>query len=86
VANSVFHYGSNGGNRLRGVHIMVEVRKKSSEDIGVRLLKLLLYRLYSMSYVIPLKWYEILISVVMGALTGIGIGSVIGGYVKHVVR
>jgi hypothetical protein len=66
---------------------VVKVKRNSEkEDIGLRLLKLLLYRLYSMSYVIPLKWYEILIAAIMGALMGIGIGSVIGGYVKHVVR
>jgi hypothetical protein len=51
--------------------------KVKDEDIGIRLLKLLLYRLYSMSYVIPLKWYEMLIATIMGALMGLGIGSVI---------
>jgi hypothetical protein len=51
--------------------------REDREDIGLRLLKLLLYRLYSMSYVIPLKWYEMLIAVIMGVLTGLGIGGVI---------
>jgi hypothetical protein len=57
-------------------------KNENSEDIGIRLLKLLLYRLYSMSYVIPLKWYEMLIAVIMGALMGLGIGSVIYEYLK----
>jgi hypothetical protein len=61
-----------------------EPKKESGdkEDIGLRLLKLLLYRLYSMSYVIPLKWYEILIATVMGALLGLGIGGMIYSMVR----
>jgi hypothetical protein len=55
--------------------------REDREDIGLRLLKLLLYRLYSMSYVIPLKWYEMLIAVIMGALAGLGIGGVIYSYI-----
>jgi hypothetical protein len=60
------------------------MKERESEDIGLRLLKLLLYRLYTMSYVIPLKWYEILIATVMGALLGLGIGSLIGSHLKMV--
>ncbi len=59
-------------------------KNEGKEDLGIRLLKLLLYRLYSMSYVIPLKWYEMLIAAIMGVLMGLGIGSLIGSYVKAV--
>ena len=61
---------------------MVKVKSGEREDLGLRLLKLLLYRLYSMSYVVPLKWYEILVATIMGALMGLGIGSLIYSYIK----
>lgn len=62
---------------------MVKVkRKNSSEDIGVRLLKLLLLRFYQLYSEIPLRWYEMLISAVLGVLMGLGLGVVIGGVVR----
>ena len=61
-------------------------RKPETEDLGLRLLKLLLYRLYSMSYVMPLKWYEILIAVVLGVLMGLGIGSVVYSAIKPHIK
>ena len=57
-------------------------KDKDTTDIGIRLLKMLLLRLYSMLSTNPLKWYEILISVVMGALFGVGVGSVLSSYIK----
>ena len=62
---------------------MVKVkRENSSEDIGVRLLKLLLLRFYQLYSEIPLRWYEMLISAVLGVLMGLGLGVVIGGVVR----
>ena len=55
---------------------------KDTTDIGIRLLKMLLLRLYSMLSTMPLKWYEIIISVVMGVLLGLGVGSTISSYIK----
>jgi len=87
MVNLVLHAGLTGWDRLGDFHRVVKVKRNSEkEDIGLRLLKLLLYRLYAMSYVIPLKWYEMLIAVVTGSLMGLGIGIVIGGYLKMVVR
>lgn len=61
-------------------------RKNDYErDLGLRLLKLLLLRLYSMMSVNPLKWFEILIAVVMGALAGLGIGVVLSSYFKSFI-
>jgi len=57
-------------------------RKNSSEDIGVRLLKLLLLRFYQLYSEIPLRWYEMLISAVLGVLMGLGLGVVICGVVR----
>jgi hypothetical protein len=51
-------------------------------DIGIRLLKLLLIRLYTMLSVNPLKWYEMLICTIMGLLLGLGIGSVLVSNLK----
>jgi len=65
---------------------MVKIKNKSEEDIGVRLLKLLLLRLYHMYSEIPLKWYEMLIPAILGVLFGLGIGIVLGHYIKAVVR
>jgi len=55
---------------------------ENTTDIGLRLLKTLLLRLYAMLSTNPLKWYEIIISVIMGALMGVGIGSVLSSYIK----
>jgi hypothetical protein len=59
--------------------------KSSRDDLGIRLLKILLLRLYHMYSEIPLKWYEMLISAVLGVLCGLGLGIVVGHYVKVVV-
>jgi len=73
----------NGRYWLRGAHFLVKVkRKNSSEDIGVRLLKLLLLRFYQLYSEIPLRWYEMLISAVLGVLMGLGLGVVICGVVR----
>lgn len=60
-------------------------RKMSEEEkrsLGLRLLKMLLLRLYSMMTTNPLKWWEALIVVVMGALFGLGFGVVLSSYLK----
>jgi len=57
-------------------------KDNENTDIGLRLVKILLLRLYTMVSTIPLKWYEILIAVIMGVLLGLGVGSMISGYVK----
>jgi hypothetical protein len=59
--------------------------KVKNSDIGVRLLKIMLLRLYHMYSEIPLKWYEILIVAVLGVLTGLGFGVAIGHYLKSLV-
>jgi hypothetical protein len=64
---------------------MVKVKSNSS-DLGVRLLKIMLLRLYHMYSEIPLKWYEILIVSILGVLMGLGFGVVLGHYLKTVVR
>jgi membrane-associated HD superfamily phosphohydrolase len=56
--------------------------KEESVDLGVRLLKLLILRLYYMLSTNPLKWYEIIISTIMGVLCGLGIGVLVSGYFK----
>lgn len=53
-----------------------------STDVGLRLVKTLLLRLYSMVSTMPLKWYEILIAVVLGSLFGLGIATIVVGYLK----
>ena len=60
------------------------MRRKKSEvtSLGLRLLKMLLLRLYSMMATNPLKWYEVLIATVMGALCGLGFGVVLASYIK----
>jgi hypothetical protein len=58
----------------------------SKEDLGTRLLKILLLRFYHMYSEIPLKWYEIIIVSVLGVLLGLGVGALIGHYVKSMVR
>jgi hypothetical protein len=57
-------------------------KNNNTTDIGIRLLKMLLLRLYTMLTTNPLKWYEIIISVVMGVLFGLGIGSMVSSYIK----
>lgn len=66
---------------------IVRRRRKREEsvverDLGLRLLKILLLRLYSMMTTNPLKWYEILIAVIMGALFGLGFGVVLSSYLS----
>jgi hypothetical protein len=34
----------------------------------------------------PLRWYEMLIAVITGALFGVGIGAIISSYVKVLLR
>ena len=69
--------------------VMVNLHRSKSKgeidksDIGLRLLKLLLLRLYTMLTVNPLRWYEMLICTVMGLLLGLGVGSVVVSVVKH---
>lgn len=62
-------------------------RRKSDyeRDLGLRLLKLLLLRLYSMMSTNPLKWWEALIAVVMGALFGVGLSVIFSSYLKSYV-
>jgi hypothetical protein len=62
------------------------VKVKSNNDIGVRLLKIMLLRLYHMYSEIPLKWYEMLIVAILGVLMGLGFGVVTGHYLRTVVR
>jgi hypothetical protein len=57
-----------------------------SDNVELRLLKLLILRLYTMLSVNPLKWYEMLIAVVTGALFGVGLGAVISSCIKALVR
>jgi len=84
VVVNILHDGNARWDRTGGVHIVVKV-KNSKEDLGIRLLKILLLRLYELYSDIPLKWYEQLIAVIVGALCGLGIGMIIGHYLKSVV-
>jgi len=61
---------------------MKKKNRNSSEDIGVRLLKLLLLRFYQLYSEIPLRWYEMLITAVLGVLMGLGLGVIAYGLVK----
>jgi hypothetical protein len=61
-------------------------KNDSKEDIGVRLLKLLLLRFYQLYSEIPLRWFEQLIPAVLGVLFGLGIGVMIGAIIKLHVR
>jgi len=66
--------------------VLSKINKNKDSNLGLRLVKLLLYRLYSMLSVNPLKWYEIIIAVVMGAFLGLGIGSMAGSLIKlHII-
>jgi len=57
-------------------------KDEGNEDIGIRLLRNLLLRIYKMVYDIQLKWYETLILVVVGILTGLGFGVVLSALIK----
>lgn len=57
-----------------------------NNDLGIRLLKVLLIRIYNMIYEVPLKWWEILIASVFGALMGLGLGVVSYPILKAYVR
>ena len=57
-----------------------------SDNVELRLLKLLILRLYSMLSVNPLRWYEMVISVVCGALLGVGLGAILSSYAKLLLR
>lgn len=60
------------------------MKRKSEEtrNLGLRLLKMLLLRLYSMLSLNPLRWWEVLIAVVMGVLFGLGVGVMVSSYVR----
>lgn len=63
----------------------MQTKKTNEEDkrnLGLKLLKMLLLRLYTMMATNPLKWWEALIAVIMGALLGMGVGVMISSYVK----
>ncbi len=55
---------------------------KDREEIGLRLLRNLILRIYNMIYDIPLKWWEYLIMGVFGIFTGLGIGIVLSSMIK----
>lgn len=57
-------------------------KNEETRNLGLRLLKTLLLRLYSMMSTNPLKWWEALIATVMGAMLGLGIGVVLSSYLK----
>ena len=57
-------------------------RESGNEDIGIRLLRNLLFRIYNMIYEIPLKWWEYLIIVSVGILSGLGVGMVLSALIK----
>ena len=76
---------ANGRSRFGGVHCLVKVKSNSKEDLGIRLLKILLLRFYHMYSEIPLKWYEMLITAILGVLLGLGVGIVVGNYIKPLV-
>jgi hypothetical protein len=56
--------------------------KKANEDVAIRLLKSLLLRLYNMVYEINIRWWEMLIITIVGVLTGVGFGIMLGVIVK----
>lgn len=57
-------------------------KNEETRNLGLRLLKTLLLRLYSMMATNPLKWWEALIATVMGAMLGLGLGVVLSSYLK----
>lgn len=60
-------------------------RKKDNNverDLGLKLLKMLLLRLYSMMVTNPLKWWEVLIVTVMGLFFGLMGGAILSSYLK----
>ena len=58
------------------------MKKKVNEDVAIRLLKSLLLRLYNMVYEINIRWWEMLIITIVGVLTGVGFGIMLGVIVK----
>jgi hypothetical protein len=83
--NDILYAGSSWWRGIRGVYSVVKIVKNNREDIGIRLLKIMLLRLYHMYSEIPLKWYEMLIVAILGVLMGLGFGVVIGHYLKSLV-
>jgi hypothetical protein len=57
-----------------------------SDSVELRLLKTLILRLYQMLSINPLKWYEMVISVVCGALLGVGLGAIVSTYLRIYIR
>jgi hypothetical protein len=57
-----------------------------SDSVELRLLKLLILRLYTMLSVNPLKWYEMVIAVLCGGLLGVGLGAIASSYAKLLIR
>jgi hypothetical protein len=88
VAHHLLYSRGYGGIRARGLFELVvdqmifTKRKNNKDDIGLRLVKILLLRLYTMVSTMPLKWYEVVIAVVLGSLLGLGVGTVVVGYLK----
>jgi len=59
-----------------------ETRAEGNEDIGIRLLRNLLFRIYNMIYELPLKWWEYLLMIVVGVLSGLGVGIMLSALIK----
>ena len=56
--------------------------ESNNEDIGIRLLRNLLFRIYNMIYELPLKWWEYLLMISVGVLSGLGVGIIISALIK----
>jgi hypothetical protein len=65
-----------------GENMTKKKKIEGNEDIGLRLLRNLLLRVYNMIYDIPLKWWEYLIMGIFGILTGLGIGLILAVMIK----
>jgi len=61
---------------------MTKKDNEGNEDIGLRLLRNLLLRIYNMIYDIPLKWWEYLIMGVFGIFAGLGVGLILTVMIK----
>jgi len=59
-----------------------EEAKEDSGDVGIQLLESMLLRLYNMIYDLPIRWWEMLIVIVVGVFTGLGFGIMLSSYVK----
>jgi hypothetical protein len=57
-------------------------RESGNEDIGIRLLRNLLFRIYNMIYDLPLRWWEYVIMITVGVLSGLGVGMVLSAMIK----